>query len=101
MRLGMNFQGIIIGVAAFLIIGIFHPIVIKTEYYYSKRVWPIFLVVGIVLILFSLFIKNSIISAVVGITGFSSLWSIHELIEQEKRVQRGWFPRNPNKKQGK
>jgi hypothetical protein len=97
----MNFQGIIIGVAAFLIIGIFHPIVIKTEYYYSKRVWPIFLVVGIVLILFSLFIKNSIISAVVGITGFSSLWSIHELIEQEKRVQRGWFPRNPNKKQGK
>ncbi|HHW29537.1 MAG TPA: DUF4491 family protein [Syntrophomonadaceae bacterium] len=94
----MNFHGIIIGIAAFLIIGIFHPIVIKTEYYYSKRVWPIFLVVGIVLILFSLFIENSIISAIVGITGFSSLWSIHELFEQEKRVQRGWFPRNPNRK---
>lgn len=94
----MNFHGIIIGVAAFLIIGIFHPIVIKTEYYYSKRVWPVFLVVGIVLILFSLFIENSIISAVVGITGFSSLWSIHELFEQEKRVERGWFPKNPNRK---
>jgi len=94
----LNFHGIIIGIAAFLIIGIFHPIVIKTEYYYSKRVWPIFLVVGIVLILFSLFIENSIISAIVGITGFSSLWSIHELFEQEKRVQRGWFPRNPNRK---
>jgi len=57
-----------------------------------------FLVVGIVLILFSLFIENSIISAIVGITGFSSLWSIHELFEQEKRVERGWFPRNPNRK---
>lgn len=97
----MNFQGIILGAAAFLIIGIFHPIVINTEYYFSKKVWPIFLVVGIVLILFSLFINNSIISAVVGITGFSSLWSIHELIEQEKRVQKGWFPKNPNRKQGK
>jgi len=57
-----------------------------------------FLVVGIVLILFSLFIENSIISAIVGITGFSSLWSIHELFEQEKRVERGWLPRNPNRK---
>jgi len=26
------------------------------------------------------------------------LWSIHELFEQEKRVERGWFPKNPNRK---
>ena len=45
----MNFQGLIIGAIAFLVIGIFHPIVIKSEYYIGKKVWPIFLVVGILL----------------------------------------------------
>ncbi|MBQ9963354.1 MAG: DUF4491 family protein, partial [Alistipes sp.] len=33
----MNFTGIIIGVATFLIIGLFHPIVIKAEYYIGTR----------------------------------------------------------------
>ena len=33
----MNWQGIIIGISAFLIIGIFHPIVVKGEYYFSKK----------------------------------------------------------------
>lgn len=95
----MSFQGIIIGAAAFLIIGVFHPIVIKGEYYFGKRVWPVFLVVGILLVVLSLWIENATLSAVVSITGFSSLWSIHELFEQEERVAKGWFPRNPKKKE--
>ena len=43
-----NFLGLIISVGVFLLIGVFHPIVIKTEYYFSDRVWPVFLVGGIV-----------------------------------------------------
>ena len=36
----MNFTGIIVGLATFLIIGIFHPIVIKAEYYWGvKKGW--------------------------------------------------------------
>lgn len=35
----MNVSGIIIGLATFLIIGLFHPIVIKAEYYFSKLCW--------------------------------------------------------------
>jgi uncharacterized membrane protein len=93
----MNFFGILIGLIAFLIIGVFHPIVIKTEYYFSKKVWPVFLVVGIICLLVSIFINDKFISAVIGVLGFSSLWSIHELIEQEERVKKGWFPKNPNK----
>ena len=31
----MNFMGLIISVAVFLLIGVFHPIVIKCEYYFS------------------------------------------------------------------
>ena len=30
--------------------------------------------------------------------GMSSWWSILELFEQEKRVQKGWFPANPARK---
>ncbi|WP_455716395.1 DUF4491 family protein [Anaerosporobacter sp.] len=94
----MNFQGLIIGVIAFIIIGVFHPIVIKTEYYIGKKVWPIFLVIGLLLIALSIYINNTTISAIISITGFSSLWSILELFEQEERVKKGWFPHNPNKK---
>jgi hypothetical protein len=90
-------QGIVIGVAAFLIIGIFHPIVIKTEYYIGKKIWPMFLLGGILFIGASVLIENQIICAILGVTGFSCLWSIHEIFEQEKRVKKGWFPRNPNK----
>lgn len=45
----------------------------------------------------SIFIENITISAIIGVTGFSSLWSINEIIEQEERVKKGWFPENPNK----
>lgn len=89
----MNLQGTIIGVCSFLIIGLFHPIVIKGEYHFGKRIWPIFLVSGIIFIFISVFIKNAILSAVVGVLGFSCLWSIHEIFEQEKRVEKGWFPK--------
>ena len=95
----MHFSGIIIGVSAFLIIGVFHPIVIKTEFYFGKKVWPVFLFAGVILIGVSIGITDVTLSSITGIIGFSSLWSIHELIEQEQRVQKGWFPKNPNKKQ--
>lgn len=94
----MNVQGLVIGLFAFIIIGVFHPIVIKTEYYIGKKAWPIFLVVGLLLIALSVLIKHMTWSAMVAITGFSSLWSIHEIIEQEERVKKGWFPSNPHKK---
>lgn len=93
----MHFEGIIIGAAAFAIIGIFHPIVIKAEYYIGKKIWPLFLIVGFLLVGASVFVENMVLSACIGVTGFSSLWSIHEIIEQEERVKRGWFPGNPKK----
>ena len=38
----MNYSGLIIAVITFLIIGIFHPIVIKCEYYFGTRCWWVF-----------------------------------------------------------
>ena len=63
----MNFTGIVIGASVFLMIGFFHPIVIKAEYWF-------------------------------GAFAFSCFWSILELFQQKKRVERGWFPANPKRK---
>ena len=43
----MNYEGLLLGVATFVVIGIFHPIVIKTHYYFGTRPWWVFLLLGI------------------------------------------------------
>ena len=90
--MGVYFQGFIIGAFAFMCIGCSHPIVIKAEYYFTKKIWPVFALVGMVSILISLLFKNIMISSVIAIFGISCLWSIIELFEQEERVKKGWFP---------
>lgn len=94
----LYFTGIIIAISCFLIIGLFHPIVIKTEYYTGTKYWWLFLVVGLACIAAALFIAATIVSAVLGIFGASCLWSIKELFEQRDRVVKGWFPMNPKRK---
>lgn len=94
----MNFEGVAVGLATFLIIGIFHPIVIKAEYRFGKRCWWFFLLAGVAFACLSLFINSLVWSTIVGVTAFSCFWSIHELIEQDKRVGKGWFPANPKRK---
>lgn len=92
------FTGIIIAVSTFLIIGMFHPLVIKVEYYTGIRFWWIFLVLGVLSIIGALFVENPLLSSLIGVFGASSLWTIGELFSQRKRVKRGWFPMNPKRK---
>ncbi len=94
----MSFGGIILGASVFLIIGIFHPIVIKMEYYWGKGSWWTLLLAGIIFCALSIFSANQTISAILGATAFSCFWSIHELFEQEQRVLKGWVPMNPKRK---
>lgn len=94
----MNFSGILLGLVSFLCIGLFHPLVIKGEYYFGTKCWWVFACVGIVMLIGSLFTSNMYLSVILGVIAFSSFWSILELFQQEKRVQRGWFPSNPNRK---
>ncbi|MGL5435436.1 MAG: DUF4491 family protein [Lachnospiraceae bacterium] len=93
----MNYLGLIAGIATFLIIGIFHIVVIKAEYYFSKNCWPWFLALGFICCVISLFTKITIISVLFAILGFTLFWSIKELFEQEKRVNKGWHPNNPKR----
>lgn len=94
----MNFNGIIVGAATFLIIGICHPIVIKMEYHWGKQSWWILCLAGILFSIASLFTENSTVSTILGACAFSSFWAILEIIEQEERVLKGWFPENPKRK---
>lgn len=90
-----HYYGIIIGAATFLIIGIYHPIVIKAEYKWGKNCWVWFLAMGIVLSAASILITDLVVSIILAVAGFSSFWGIFEVFEQEKRVLKGWFPENP------
>ena len=74
--------GLVIGVSTFLIIGLFHPIVVKVEYYWGTRYW---------------ITDNVWFAALLGVFSFSSFWTIKEIFEQEERVRKGWFPKNPNR----
>ncbi|MDR1201357.1 MAG: DUF4491 family protein [Tannerellaceae bacterium] len=94
----IHLDGLLIGIITFLIIGLFHPIVVKTEYYWGKKCWWVFLICGISGIIASLFIERVLISAICGVFAFSSFWSIKEVFEQEGRVLKGWFPKNPKRK---
>lgn len=79
-------------------IGFFHPVVIKAEYYFGTRCWWVFLLVALGCIAGSLAAKGVIASTVLGVVAFSSLWSILELFKQRRRVERGWFPKNPKRR---
>lgn len=93
-----NLLGLVIGLSTFLIIGIFHPIVIKCEYYFGTRCWWAFLLTGIAGVVLAIIVKNVLASALLGVTAFSCFWSILEIFEQQERVRKGWFPRNPKRK---
>ena len=95
----LNFEGILLAVCTFLIIGLCHPLVIKTEYYFGTKPWWLWLIAGIACCVAALFVQSIFWSALLGVLGASFLWGIGELISQEKRVLKGWFPMNPKRKE--
>lgn len=94
----LNFQSVLLAIGTFLIIGLCHPLVIKTEYYFGTRPWWLFLVCGIAAVVGALFVNNDFVSTLLAVFGASLLWGIGELLSQKKRVERGWFPMNPKRK---
>ncbi|MDR1015994.1 MAG: DUF4491 family protein [Coriobacteriales bacterium] len=93
--------GIVVGLAAFLIIGLFHPIVIKSEYRFGVKCWPAWVASGVlflvVAVLLGVWTQNIVPPAIAGVVAFSCFWGIKELFEQRERVRKGWFPANPDR----
>ena len=94
----LNYFGIIIGLVTFLVIGLFHPLVIKAEYYLGVKSWWLFLLLAIAASVASLLVASLVLSIILGVVAFSSFWSIGEVFQQKKRVEKGWFPKNPKKR---
>lgn len=94
----MNLTGLLVGLSTFLIIGLFHPLVIKAEYYLGVKSWWLFALAGIGFSIASLLVEGIILSTILGVVAFSSFWSILETLEQRERVRKGWFPEGPGHK---
>ena len=94
-----HLTGLLIGICTFLIIGLFHPVVIKCEYYFGTRCWWVFLLLGIVGVIGAVWVKNIFWSSLAGVFAFYSFWTILEIFEHRQRVKKGWFPMNPKRKQ--
>lgn len=92
-----HIMGLSLGLCTFLIIGLFHPLVIKGEYYFGVKCWRWFAVAGVLLCALSYFCDDTFLSTAAGVAGFSSFWSIKEVFEQRERVRKGWFPANPKR----
>lgn len=92
----LNFKGVVLGAISFLIIGIWHPIVIKGEYHLGANACaPLFAGIGAICVALSLRVKNVLLNTAMALFGFSALWGVLEVKEQEERVKKGWFPANP------
>ena len=92
----LNLEGIAVGGASLLVIGAFHPLVIWCEYHFSQKIWPLFLLCGLICLGLALFVQG-LLSILLGLVGVAFLWSIRELKEQARRVERVWFPQNPKR----
>ncbi|MBR4520800.1 MAG: DUF4491 family protein [Paludibacteraceae bacterium] len=99
--MSVHFDGILLGLGAFLCIGMFHPLVIKAEYYFGVRSWWAFLAVGLLAAAGSLCVSNTYASIFLGIFAFSAFWGIGEVFKQRERVRKGWFPKNPKRENKK
>ena len=77
--------GIAIGLCTFLIIGLFHPLVIKGEYYLGQKSNWIFAIGGVACTVATILSTR--------VTPCSCFWSILEVREQRERVRKGWYPK--------
>jgi hypothetical protein len=89
--------GLFIGLCTFLIIGLFHPVVIKFHYWFGTKCWWWFLLLGIAACAAAVSVPQLLWSSLLGVFAFSSFWTVKEIFDQEKRVRKGWFPDNPRR----
>ncbi len=90
--LGLNIDGLLAGLATMCIILLTRYACIAGEYHMGKAFRYVFLGFGISGVIASLFFENLLVSAIFAVFGFACLWGIHEVIEQEERVKKGWYP---------
>lgn len=94
----VNLIGIFSAIATFFGIWFGHVFVRELEAKFENLKPIIFtcIVVGLGLELASILADQNLLSAVFGVLGITILWDALEFIRQEKRVQKGHAPTNPD-----
>lgn len=92
----LNWQGFLLGLAAFVMIGLFHPVVAKMEYRLGKKSWWMLFIPGLACLAASMFL-SPVPSILLGCLAFSLFWSTLELFYQHDRVLKGRAKRNPKR----
>lgn len=80
----LYFEGVILAICTFLIIGVFHPLVIKTEYYFGTKPWIVWLISGLVMLYFRLIHKRHILVGIIGCHWRFALMGDRRAIRPEK-----------------
>ncbi|MBE0653961.1 MAG: DUF4491 family protein [Bacteroidales bacterium] len=93
----MNWEALLIGVVAFLTIGIFHPVVVRLEYHYGKGIWWAVFFPGLILAVLSMFVTGYF-SLILGVIAFGCFWTTVEIFFQHDRVLKGQAAKNPKRK---
>ncbi len=92
----VNWLGFLLGFAAFVMIGLFHPVVAKMEYHLGRRSWWMLFVPGLGCLIASFFF-GPVVSILLGCLAFSFFWSTLEMFYQHERVLKGRAKRNPKR----
>jgi len=92
----MYFDGLLLGLGAFFMVGLCHPLVIKVEYYIGRRIRWLFYLVGLACLTLSLYLEG-LLSMSLGVGGACFLWTALELKWQHERVAKGRAKRNPKR----
>ncbi len=87
--------GVLLGATAFLAIWFGHVAVRALEYRMNWMPWPLFAAAGAATLLAALGASSDLAAGALGIIGMTLLWDALEFPRQEKRVQRGHAPANP------
>ena len=93
-----HYFGIVFGAITVLVMGLWYPLVIKGEYYFGK--WPCtigFALIALISLYISTTMQNLFYSVLWAFWGFDAIWAIEEVFEQEARVAKGMYPRNPKR----
>ena len=93
--MNLEWAGIVLSLFTVATIGGGHVAVRKINYRYGTKPVPAVALLGLGIIIASLFVESTILSGVLGIVGITTLWDALELVRQEKRVLKGHAPRNP------
>lgn len=92
----MGWQGLVVGLAVFAMIGVCHPLVVWLEYHVGKWVWWVLSAAGGVFFILSLFV-GGVLSVLLGGAGAAMFYSSLEVCRQHRRASLGHARRNPSR----